>query len=73
MDHEQDRIKEEICEYMINNRQSFECFVDGSLDGHVDNHRYTDGKTSSWATEAEMCAASSLYAINVNVETDYFS
>ena len=36
------------------------------------DHRHTDGRTTSWATEAELYAASSLYSININVDTDEY-
>ena len=65
-----DRIRSEMCEYMDRHSKYFECYVDGPIDSHIANHRHTDGRTVSWATEAEFYAASSLYSVNINVDTD---
>jgi len=52
---------------MLDNRDKFECYVDGDYTRHVINQTYMDGRYESWATEAELYAASSLYKINIKV------
>ena len=63
--HEQ--VRNEIVEYMIDNRRHFQCFVDGQYDLHMRDQTYSDGRRESWATEAEIHAASALYEMNIKV------
>ncbi len=63
-------IRTEITTFMTDNKDKFQCLVDGSMDVHIRDQRFTDGRESSWATEAEMCAASVIYKVNVKVTTN---
>ena len=62
-----ERIRNEIVEYMMDNKAYFQCFIDGQYDTHMRNQTYLDGKRESWATEVELHAASALYEMNIKV------
>ena len=52
---------------MIDNKTHFQCFIDGKYETHMRNQMCLDGRRESWATEAELHAASALYEVNIKV------
>ena len=53
------------------NAEKFQEFADEPIGMHLLRQTYTDGRTESWATEAEIMAASALYGVNVKVKAKY--
>lgn len=64
------KMRSEICEYMSAYGKVFECFVEGTMEEHLRHQRLTDGRIESWATEAEVFAASALYGVNIKITED---
>jgi hypothetical protein len=60
-------VRHEVNEYINAHKTQFACFVDGSVNVHIEDQSHTDGRHVSWATEAEVYAASALYKINIYV------
>ena len=60
-----EKIRNVIVEYLMDNKTHFQCFIDGQYDTHMRNQTYLDGRRESWATEAELHAASALYEMNI--------
>ena len=50
-------VRQEICDFMTEHSEKFDCFINGSVDKHIQNQRKVDGSLSSWAMEAEFHAA----------------
>ena len=44
-------------QYMSCNKERYCHLVDGSMEAHLRNLTFTDGRVVSWATEAELTAA----------------
>jgi hypothetical protein len=63
-------VRRDINDFMIVNKEHFECLVDEPVDDHLRGQTATDGRYESWATEAEVLATSALYEINVKVSYD---
>ena len=42
-------------------------YTDGNYEAHTNDHLCSDGRTSSWATEAEVYAAATLVSCSVMV------
>jgi len=61
------RVRKQIVDHMKNNRVLYMSLVDGDYDSHVNGHRFTDGNVTSWATEAEIYAAATVYGSNIQV------
>ena len=64
-------IRKEIVTFMTANSEDFSPYVDGSIQEHLRNMSFADGRRESWATEAEVMAASALYEVNVKVKVKY--
>ena len=64
-------IRESIVNYMEQHQSSFTCFIDGNFLKHVNEQKKTDGDISSWATEAELYAASAKFGINIKVTRQF--
>ena len=60
-------IRENIVKYIKLNKSQYEHYIDGNFEKHVQNQSHTDGRTSSWGTEAEILAAANLFNIQIIV------
>ncbi len=63
-------LREDIVQYMSSNKQSYDHLVDGDIDVHLNDQAYSDGRTTSWATEAELRAASHIHKLDILVSND---
>lgn len=64
-------IRKDIVSFMNLNSQRFQQFTDKEIDVHLHDQTFTDGRVESWATEAEVMAASALYELNIKVKVKY--
>ena len=64
-------IRKNIVAFMTANIDDFIPYIDGSIQEHLENMSFSDGRSESWATEAEVMAASALYEVNVKVKVKY--
>ena len=60
-----------IVTFITANSEDFSPYVGGSIQEHLRNMSFADGRRESWATEAEVMAASALYEVNVKVKVKY--
>ena len=63
------QIRNNIVNYMDQNRHLYSQYVDGNMEDHLLVQRSTDGQSSSYATEAELFAAADRYRLNVLVKS----
>ena len=66
-----ERVRKDIVNFMSLNAEKFQEFADEPIGMHLLRQTYTDGRTESWATEAEIMAASALYGVNIKVKAKY--
>ena len=45
-----DKVRAQIVEHMIDKRDLYTPFIDGSFDQHVENQKLFDGRVASWAS-----------------------
>ena len=62
------QIRNNIVNYMDQNRHLHSQYVDGNMEDHLLEQRSTDGHPSSYATEAALFAAADRYRLNVLVK-----
>ena len=63
-------IREEIGQEVENNKDKYGQYIDTDrVENHIANMKFTDGRTQSYGTEAEMYAASHLYGYDLFVYT----
>ncbi|KAH3842642.1 hypothetical protein DPMN_116144 [Dreissena polymorpha] len=63
-------LREELTQYMYKNSHKYNHLVDRDIHVHLSAQRYTNGRLSSWATEAELKAASDHHQISIHVSID---
>ena len=54
-------------EHIAENKTVYEAYINGNIDDHLQDQRCADGRTSSWATEAEIYATATLLQIDIFV------
>ena len=65
-------IREAVVEHMRKNRDMYEMFIDSDFVAHLRDQTHTDGRVESWATEAEIAAASKVFQSSIMVyKMDY--
>ena len=65
MDHSS--LRNDLVQYMSCNKGKYGHLIDGSIDDHIHNQSFSDGRTESWATEAELTAAADWYNLEIMV------
>ena len=60
-------LRKNICIEIEKNRNIYESYITGNFEKHIKNIRMTNGRSESWATEAEIKAAANLFGCNINV------
>ncbi len=63
-------LKERMMEHMLNNKEQYECLIDGNFEEHISKKSKTNGSTDSWATDAEVYAAATLYNSEILVRRE---
>ena len=63
-------IRDKVVQHMSFNKQKYAPLIDGDIEMHLRLQRFSDGRISSWATEAEIQAAADTYQVNILVATD---
>ena len=63
-------IRDKVVQHMSLNKQKYAPLIDGDIEMHLRLQRFSDGRISSWATEAEIQAAADTYQVNILVATD---
>ncbi|KAH3722079.1 hypothetical protein DPMN_065030 [Dreissena polymorpha] len=53
---------------MLDNESTYKNYIDGDHGVHISCMKQSDGNTRSWATEAEILAASTLYDVDIYVK-----
>ena len=66
-------ISKDTCRYATANKSCFECFVGGSIENHVERHKFTDGRMTSFATEEEIQADAALYGMNIEERVEWLT
>ena len=52
------------------NKGKYGHLIDGSIDDHIHNQSFSEGRTVSWATEAELMAAADWYNLEILISRD---
>ena len=60
-------LRRDLVQYMSCNKDLYCQLVDGSMEDHLHHLEFTDGRTLSWATEAELKAAADWYNMEILV------
>lgn len=60
-------IRHKVVKEMAAHRNEYSPFIDGNVEDHLVNMSFEDGRLSSWATEAEIFAASSCFKVDIFV------
>lgn len=55
------------------NIDEYRHLVDGDINDHLRHQSFTDGRTVSWATEAELTAAAKWYNVEILLARDFVS
>ena len=63
-------MRREIVDFITNNQTQYAVYIDGDVRAHIEEQRFTDGRLSSWATEAEVFAAASLFKTAIFIHGD---
>ncbi|KAH3805060.1 hypothetical protein DPMN_133357 [Dreissena polymorpha] len=53
---------------MLDNDSTYKNYIDGDHGVHISCMKQSDGNTRSWATEAEILAASTFYDVDIYVK-----
>ena len=69
-EEEHGMVRREIVDFMWNNQTSYAAYIDGDVKSHLEQQRFTDGRLSSWATEAEVFAATFLFNTTIVIHGD---
>ncbi|KAK3090515.1 hypothetical protein FSP39_012420 [Pinctada imbricata] len=57
----------DIRNIVVNHMATYQTYIDGNIEKHLLEQTQTDGRTSSWATEAEIYAAATVLGTNINI------
>jgi len=60
-------IRDKIVDHMHNNTNLYSVYIDEDINIHITNQSHKDGRMSSWATEAEIYAAATVYSAVVQI------
>ena len=55
---------------MSSNAERYGHLIDGGMDFHLREQSHTDGRVSSWATEAELQATADMLRVDIHVSLD---
>ena len=64
------KVRQCVVEHIASNKSAYAAYIDGNIDNHLRDQRCTDGRTSSWATEAEIYATATLLGIDIFIHGD---
>jgi hypothetical protein len=66
-EHEHEQVRTRVVQHLEQNADTYTCLVDGDREYHFDQQRCTDGRGTSWATEAEVFAAAAVFNLNIHI------
>ena len=55
-------VRKKIVSHMRANAEWYRSYIDGDIHDHFDRQKNANGTTDSWATEAEVSAAATMYS-----------
>jgi len=61
-------VRTSVTNHMLDNESTYKNYIDGNYDVHISCMKQSDGNSRSWATEAEILAASTLYDVDIYVK-----
>ena len=60
-------VRRDIVKHMYAHAERYSALIDGDVEAHIHNQMHSDGRVSSWATEAEIQAAADWFGITIEV------
>lgn len=64
-----ENIRHEVTNTLSKNKEFYSQLIDGDFDQHINNMEQTNGHTNTWATEAEIMAASETFNCEIFIKT----
>ncbi len=69
-DNKHEIVRQKINNHMKDLKDVYKEYVDRSITKHIENHSFSDGRVESWATEAEIYAAATLFLSEICIFAD---
>ncbi|KAH3862221.1 hypothetical protein DPMN_025187 [Dreissena polymorpha] len=61
-------VRTSVTNHMLDNESTYKNYMDGDYGVHITCMKQSDGNSRSWATEAEILAAATLYDVDIYVK-----